>query len=77
MAGIDMYGKNAVPITLTVPKWMRDWMQENRYSPSKILQIEISRLHKQELEEERMRELVDRQLNENLQGDGIPRRKLK
>ena len=72
-----MYGKNTVMITLSVPKWMRDWIKERKYSPSKIMQIEISRLQKQEIEEERIRELVDKQLNEHLQGDGIPIRKLK
>ena len=66
-----------VPITLTVPKWMYGWMKENRLSPSRILQDEVLRLHKQKLDEERIRELVDKQLNEHLQGDGIPIRQFK
>ena len=74
---INKMASRTVPITLTVPKWMHGWMKENRLSPSRILQDEVLRLHKQKLDEERIRELVDKQLNEHLQGDGIPRRKLK
>tara|TARA_Y100000310_G_C20522564_1_gene734399 strand:+ start:570 stop:740 length:171 start_codon:yes stop_codon:yes gene_type:complete len=56
---------------------MYGWMKENRLSPSRILQDEVLRLHKQKLDEERIRELVDKQLNECLQGDGIPIRQFK
>ena len=70
-------GKEAVPITISVPRWMRDWMKENHLQPSKIMQDAVLRLKEVDIKEERIRKLVDRQLGEYLQGDGIPRRKLK
>ena len=70
-------GKEAVPITISVPRWMRDWMQENHLQPSKIMQDAVLRLKEVDIKEERIRKLVDKQLGECLQGDGIPRRKLK
>jgi len=70
-------GEEAVPICISVPRWMRDWMQENHLRPSKIMQDAVLRLKEVDIEEERLRKLVDKQLNEHLQGDGIPIRRFK
>jgi len=70
-------GEEAVPICISVPRWMRDWMQENHLRPSKIMQDAVLRLKEVDIEEERLRKLVDKQLGECLQGDGIPIRRFK
>ena len=51
----------AVPITISVPRWMRDWMQENHLRPSKIMQDAVLAEHKRQLDEKWLRDLVELQ----------------